>query len=69
MNYGYQPGYMPGYYQQPMDQLVHRFKQFQREFQGDPKAEVMNLLQSGAMSQWQLNQLQQMASQFQVLLK
>lgn len=50
-------------------QMVQQFQQFKANFQGDPKAEVMKLVQSGAMSQQQLNQLQQMASRFQALLR
>lgn len=50
-------------------QMVQQFQQFKANFQGDPKAEVMKLVQSGAMSQQQLNQLQQMATQFQTLLR
>ena len=38
-------------------------------FHGDPKAEVEKLLQSGKLSQAQLNQLQQMAKQFQSLMQ
>ena len=56
-------GQMPG----PMSnfaQLVQQFNQFKQTFKGDPKAEVEKLLQSGAMSQQELNQLQSMAKQF-----
>ena len=49
--------------------MVQQFNQFRSSFQGDPKAEVEKLLQSGRMSQQQLNQLQEMAKQFQGLLK
>lgn len=51
---------MPG----PMDQfgqMMQQFQQFKANFQGDPKQEVQKLLQSGRMSQDQLNQLQAMA--------
>ena len=41
--------------------MVQQLQQFAQTFQGDPKAEVQKLLQSGAMSQQQLNQLQSMA--------
>ena len=44
--------------------MIQQFRQFQNSFQGNPKAEVEKLLQSGAMSQQELNQLQQMAQQF-----
>ena len=50
-------------------QMVQQFKQFKANFQGDPKAEVEKLLQSGKLTQQQLNQLQQMAKQFQSLSK
>ena len=52
-------GQMPG----PMGnfaQMVQQFQQFKANFQGDPKAEVEKLLQSGKLNQQQLNQLQQM---------
>ncbi len=56
-------GRMPG----PMgqfQQMMQQFQQFRQNFQGDPKQEVQKLLQSGKMSQQQLNQLQAMAQQF-----
>lgn len=49
-------------------QMLQQFQQFRQSFQGDPKAEVQKLLQSGKMSQQQLNQLQAMAQQFQGFL-
>lgn len=61
-------GQMPG----PMGQfqrLMQQFNQFCATFQGDPKAEVEKLLQSGKMSQQQLNQLQAMAKQFESFLR
>lgn len=61
-------GKMPG----PMGQfgqMMQQFQQFRQSFQGDPKAEVQKLLQSGKMSQQQLNQLQAMAQQFQQFIK
>ena len=60
-------GQMPG----PMGQfqnMMQQFRQFRQTFQGDPKAEVERLVQSGKISQQQLNQLQQAATQFQQLL-
>ena len=50
-------------------QMVQQFQQFKANFHGDPKAEVEKLLQSGKLSQAQLNQLQQMAKQFQSLMQ
>ena len=61
-------GQMPG----PMGnfaQMVQQFNQFKANFKGDPKAEVEKLMQSGKLSQQQLNQLQQMAKQFQSLMQ
>lgn len=61
-------GKMPG----PMgqfQQMMQQFQQFRQSFQGDPKAEVQKLLQSGKMNQQQLNQLQMMAQQFQQFIK
>ena len=61
-------GQMPG----PMGQfqkMMQQFQQFKANFQGDPQQEVQKLLQSGKMSQQQLNQLQEMAKQFQSLMQ
>lgn len=49
-------------------QMIQQFNQFKNSFTGDPKQAVMNLLQSGQMSQDQLNQLQAMAKQFQSIM-
>lgn len=61
-------GKLPG----PMgnfQQMMQQFRQFRRNFHGDPKAEVEKLVQSGKLSQQQLNQLQQAATAFQNLMK
>lgn len=50
-------------------QMIQQFMQFKQNFKGNPKAEVEKMLQSGRISQQQLNQVQQMAGQFQNLLK
>lgn len=58
--------------QMPMNnfpQLLQQFKQFKANFKGDPKAEVEKMLQSGRISQDQLNKIQSMANQFQGLFK
>ena len=49
--------------------MVQQLNQFRSTFQGDPKAEVEKLLQSGKMSQQQLNQLQAIAKQIQSFLQ
>lgn len=61
-------GQMPGAMGQ-FQNMVQQFRQFQQSFQGDPRAEVEKLVQSGKISQQQLNQLQQMAGQFQQLMQ
>lgn len=56
----------------PMGQfqrMMQQFQQFKANFQGDPQQEVQKLLQSGKINQEQLNQLQQMAKQFQNLMQ
>ena len=50
-------------------QMIQQFMQFKQNFKGDPKAEVEKMLQSGRISQQQLNQVQQMAGQLQHMLK
>lgn len=49
--------------------MLKQFQQFKNSFHGDPKTEVMKLLNSGQMSQAQFNQYQQMAQQFQSIIK
>ena len=46
----------------PMD-LMNKFNEFKRNFTGNPQQMVMNMLNSGQMSQQQFNQLQTMAQQ------
>ena len=48
--------------------LISQFNNFKQNFQGDPKQQVQNMLNSGQMSQSQFNQLAQLANQFQSLL-
>lgn len=60
-------GKMPGMLGD-FQQVVQKFNQFKQTFQGDPKAEVERLVQSGQLSQEQLNQLQTLAGQFKQLL-
>ncbi len=60
-------GYMPSMFG-PFQLILQQFNQFRQNFHGDPQKEVEKLLQSGKMSQQQLNQLQQAAQIFQPLL-
>ena len=50
-------------------QMIQQFMQFKQSFKGDPKEEVQKMLQSGRISQAQLNQAQQMAQQFQSMMR
>ena len=62
-------GGMPGMGGGPM-KMVQQFQRFRQEMQGkNPQEEINKLLQSGKISQQQLNQAQQMAQQFKGLLK
>jgi hypothetical protein len=54
--------------QNSMMNMVKQFNQFKKSFQGDPKAQVQELLNTGRMSQAQFNQLRQMAEQFKSML-
>ena len=50
--------------------MLQQFKQFKEQMQGkNPQEEINKLLQSGKISQQQLDQAQQLARQFQGLLK
>ena len=48
--------------------LLSRLNQFRQSFQGDPKQQVQQLLNSGQVSQAQYNQLSQLATQIQNML-
>lgn len=61
LNGGMQP-------QNPMTNMINQLNQFRQIFQGDPKQQVQQLLNSGKMSQQQFNQLSQMATQIQNMM-
>lgn len=48
--------------------IVQDFINFANNFHGDPKAEIQKLMQSGKLTQDQLNQAQGLAQQFQGLI-
>ena len=57
-------GNMPG------NNMFAQFQQFRKQMQGkNPHEEINRLLQSGAISQQELNQAQQMAQQFQSMFR
>ena len=49
--------------------IMSQFNQFKQNFQGDPKQQVQQLLDSGQMTQQQFNQLSQAATQFQNMMR
>lgn len=53
--------------QNPM-MMIQAFNDFRRSFTGNPEEEVRKLVASGKISQQQLNQLQNMATNFQNML-
>ena len=61
LNGGMQP-------QNPMMKMMTQLNQFRQTFQGNPKQQVQQLLNSGRMSQEQFNQLSQMATQIQNMM-
>lgn len=50
-------------------QLIQQFQQFKQNFRGDPRQQVQGLLNSGKMTQEQLNQCTSMAQSLQNILK
>ncbi len=68
MSNPFMPKSMPG----PMgnmQQMAQQFRQFKQNFQGDPRQVVQQMLQSGQITQAQLNQAQAMAQQVAQFLK
>lgn len=59
---------MGGANNSPM-QMIQQFRQFKSNFKGNPEEEIQKMLQSGKISQEQLNKAQQMANQFQSMFK
>lgn len=49
-------------------QMIQQFMQFRQNFQGDPKAQIQQMLNSGRITQAQYNQAVQMAQQLQTML-
>ena len=51
-----------------MMNLVQQFMQFRQNFNGDPKQQIQNLLNSGKVTQEQYNRAVQMAQQLQRMM-
>lgn len=52
-----------------MPVILQRFQQFQRSFQGDPRQQIQQLLNSGKVSQAQYNAAVQQANQMMQMMK
>lgn len=55
----------------PMNNIANfmqQFQAFQQTFQGDPRQQVQQLLNSGRINQQQFNQAAQMATQIQQMI-
>lgn len=52
-----------------MPPIIQQFMQFKNQYQGDPRQQVQNLLNSGRVSQEQYNQAVQMANQLMRIMK
>lgn len=44
--------------------FVNQWQQFRTQYQGDPRQQIQQMLQSGQITQEQLNRAQQLAQQF-----
>ena len=51
-----------------MMNLLQQFMQFKQNFNGDPKQQIQNLLNSGKVTQEQYNRAVQMAQQLQRMM-
>jgi len=51
--------------QQQGNSLLQRFQQFRQGFQGDPRQQIQQMMNSGRINQNQYNQAVQMAQHFQ----
>lgn len=52
----------------PQNNVIQRFMQFRQQFQGDPRQQVQQLLNSGRISQAQYDQAVQMANQLRSMM-
>lgn len=58
-----------GNQQNNLTNMLQQFQQFKNNFQGDPRHQIQELLNSGKMSQDQFNQLYQLASQMKQFMR
>ena len=53
----------------PQNNMMQQFQQFRNNFQGNPQQMVQQMLQTGRITEAQLNQAIQMARQFKNFVK
>lgn len=59
----------PLYQMMSNNNLARQFQQFKNTFKGDPKEKVQQMLNSGQITQEQVNRAVQMAEQFKTILR
>ncbi len=52
-----------------MQNLIQQYRQFRETFQGDPQQKIQEMLNSGQITQAQINRARSMATEFQKLMK
>ena len=52
-----------------MQNLVRQYRQFRETFQGDPQQKIQEMLNSGQITQAQINQARSMATEFQKFMR
>ena len=52
-----------------MQSLIQQYRQFREAFQGDPQQKIQEMLNSGQITQEQVNRARSMATQFKGILK
>lgn len=49
--------------------LMNQYQQFRNTFKGDPQQKIQEMLNSGQITQQQINQAQNLATQFQKFMR
>jgi len=52
-----------------MQNLIQQYRQFRETFQGDPQQKIQEMLNSGQITQDQINQARSMATEFQKFMR
>ena len=52
-----------------MGNIIQQFQQFRKTFQGDPQQKIQEMLNSGQITQAQINQARSMATEFQKFMR